>query len=999
MSAADPSPVRAQSERLTGGGFEDAPSEFSATTGTHIVGQWRWFAVAGAEGSMEVVSAARSGTRAIRLTRLNTAGDTALDRDTPELRIPVHPGGRYLATVWARSTAGSRLLLRLALYNAEGNFLGVENQTVHQLSSQWTPFTTVMTAGSSAASCNFALRLDGAGEMVVDDLSLVRLANDPPAVVLPTGVSTDLRPRIEWRGAASSAYEIAVTDQESPTSGVIWNSGQIVSSANSATAPLLPSGRTLYTFVRVQTADGWTNWSERLAPFRIEPLPTPEGSLHTLDLDYTRALTPAEAFQHAHLAAAVQGIVNRDEPHVFVQFVNGYGRNVDAHWLSRLRQPDRWLSRKTVVPAADLVSLVTTFRSHFNGVVIWDPQVEATSNLASTVAGADNLLPLVRDLTPGSLYMQLVNGPAALPVVIDLEGRFTGSGMIADTSRPSTGSRKCDAYIWAIEKYLKPGRVNPAYMGYYIDAYWIRNPAPGGDWQNHTLTNHDYFIARKAFFWDLHVWGDEAPIDDPAQPLGTDVNTLKEILAEANVRLGGEKMIHVGGFTPWAFKYTDFPGAGGSYGGVHTEWETVRLLSAYNAYVDADALHLSALANASLYSHMPLPARYTQPLPPMPGELKDRGLLDAEGNVVPKSYLLHYVGDYDSAAWLNTGMPQHWDVGRGATVIPWAVNPNLSDRAPHVFEYQYRTRTGLDHFMAGDSGAGYVNPTQLFPPRSPSGLASGEALWQRHCRPCYGRFGLSFTGFLINGLAGPVSAAAEAMYRPFSVNGIVNPDVGNHGGLLHLEDTMPAFVMTSDLSGNLTNDRNLIGSRVQAGTRQFLVFRSILQGAGYYVALNSAVQTARPEAAYVFCDPMMFSFLGRKAAGGENRNLSSTLFDTFPAQSQAGQEHQVELAVRNDGWNSWPATAGGGYKLLVEASHDGEFHTPALLELPRAVAPGDAVVLSLTWVAPSQPGDYQIRYEPADSAGLPFSSGGNAPALKTVKVTGAPSGVEDFMRY
>ena len=38
-------------------------------------------------------------------------------------------------------------------------------------------------------------------------------------------------------------------------------------------------------------------------------------------------------------------------------------------------------------------------------------------------------------------------------------------------------------------------------------------------------------MANKAFFVDLSIWGDEAPIDDPTQPIGTDRRTLLAILA------------------------------------------------------------------------------------------------------------------------------------------------------------------------------------------------------------------------------------------------------------------------------------------------------------------------------------------------------------------------------------------------------------------------------------------------------------------------------------
>lgn len=65
--------------------------------------------------------------------------------------------------------------------------------------------------------------------------------------------------------------------------------------------------------------------------------------------------------------------------------------------------------------------------------------------------------------------------------------------------------------------------------------------------------------------------------------------------------------------------------------------------------------------------------------------------------------------------------------------------------------------------------AGYVNPSQLLPPRSPSGLPSGVEAWQRHCRRYYQAFDYRFTGFLINGRAGVIPPEAERMYLPFSL--------------------------------------------------------------------------------------------------------------------------------------------------------------------------------------------------------------------------------------
>lgn len=93
----------------------------------------------------------------------------------------------------------------------------------------------------------------------------------------------------------------------------------------------------------------------------------------------------------------------------------------------------------------NITSLITQFRVVLNGVVLYDPKVYATSNVASTASGIYNLLPICyRPEDPTSLYNTLVvssTGPK-LPIVLNLVGRFNGS---------QSGSAKCDAYLWAKE--------------------------------------------------------------------------------------------------------------------------------------------------------------------------------------------------------------------------------------------------------------------------------------------------------------------------------------------------------------------------------------------------------------------------------------------------------------------------------------------------------------------------------------------------------------------
>ena len=76
--------------------------------------------------------------------------------------------------------------------------------------------------------------------------------------------------------------------------------------------------------------------------------------------------------------------------------------------------------------------------------------------------------------------------------------------------------------------------------------------------------------------------------------------------------------------------------------------------------MDADALGYSGMANASFYQHFPLKKRYPQNPKPTLNDLRERGLVSKHGRVAPKGYVCFYMGDYDSAAWLNLHVPRWW---------------------------------------------------------------------------------------------------------------------------------------------------------------------------------------------------------------------------------------------------------------------------------------------------------------------------------------------------
>ena len=562
-------------------------------------------------------------------------------------------------------------------------------------------------------------------------------------------------------------------------------------------------------------------------------------ALAVVDMTYTFKLNREnpdelhEIWDGAHVLAALQGLANRNGATIYQFFIGGESGSVDHFWLDWMRKGNNWLGRHRLQRAADISGLRDLILAHkhlVRGLVAYDEHVPSTSNVASTVAGVEDLLPIRFDKSHTSLFYWLTGDPTGPRFEVkvwlihpDGAPLFTSHGIIPGSATASTKSAKCDAYIWAKERYLDTGRCNADKMGYYIDAYWLQRPS--GYIPNHTLSNHDYFIAHRGFFFDLSPWADEVPVDDPAQPLGTDQRTLRAILRSAWNQTHGQRMIHIGGFPPWDKKYTNYPGAGGKHGGVATEWEYAYIVSCFNGYMDADALGLGAMANASLYQHYPLKRRYPQKLPTA-HDLQRRKLINSQGGVADKSYVAIYVGDYDSAAWLYQMLPTMWtDPARGSIPLGWAFDPNLSDRFAPGMVYARNTKTSNDHFISGDSGAGYLNPGALQTPRKFSGLPSGIVPWHRHCAKYYRMWDIKLTGFVIDGDAPAMNDQVKAAYAQFSPDGMVGQYNPRHG----VFDGMPFMPMgqVPDVSPGAM--AKVILRQTTAHGAQFRIYRTILK--------------------------------------------------------------------------------------------------------------------------------------------------------------------------
>ena len=1066
----------ASANLLTDPGFEGAaPVDFSGVEACR--GGWRLFAVGGAEGEFRSTRDPHTGEWAMHFRRANTAGDTAVDRGMPDLLIPIEGGRVYRAGVWAKSGSGSSLRLTLATHDVDGGWTGKQVSKRFPLTGEYAFCELTMRVAAGVELANLAFRVDGIGEITVDDAVLVDVTPPPqppqaPRVTWPVGPVDTLTPTVAWMGDAHDAYQLLVRTYGG--NAVVFDSGEVESGAFAAGCGRLPADRRFVASVRLRNGVGWGPWSpgaefgtprvplvsfespregdgvigpdvavrlrveadDEVARLRIlldgEVVEAAEGSresfalrdvhagMHELraelstvsggaagaaeasarfhvsapvrcrqhrvyvldlrwlfDLDRADGAGAETVWDTCHAVATLQGIVNRAAPRLYVRY-----QGADDFWWDVMRGRSGWLRDLDAREVSSLEELVSVFADRLRGVVLYDEAPRAASNVASTIAGVEDLVAVRYSDRRASVYRRLVEGGPRLPVVVDLRGRFTGKGDIADVGTPSTGSAKCDAYLWALERYLKTGRADPTELAYYQDSYWLTKATRTGGSMEHTLLNHDFFVARRGFFCDLSVWADEAPLDDPGQPLGTDLATLSAILRACWEGSGGG-VVHFGGFTPWAFKYTTSADVGYKHEPVETEWETAHVISAYNAFLDADACGLSDMANASFFTHFRLPEHMPQQRLPTRADMQKAGYLSPAGELAPRTFLLFYNGDYDSAAWVYRRVPGFWgDAARGEFPMNWALNPNLVERMPLAFYHCYATASPRDHFIAGDAGAGYLNVTQLFPPREPSDLPSGAAAWVRHCAAYYRRLNYSITGFLLNGRSGVLTPEAELLYAGFSGDGVMAQPLSMHAGS-HMEGRLLVAEMLRDLTGDVGRCAEVAVSYAIAGQAQFLAFRTILRSPSFMRDLADGMERISPEAAFAPLGPYEFFYLQRAWLGQEPLDRATYTFDTVPRRMRAGRSYAAWVGVRNDGWDRWGAK---GARLVLEWVPEVGRVTTQTFDLPCDVAPGEGVVIDVGAVAPAEPGVYTLKYQMHGPRG-PFSRCGDLPFETSVEVT------------
>jgi len=534
------------------------------------------------------------------------------------------------------------------------------------------------------------------------------------------------------------------------------------------------------------------------------------------------------AYDEALAAACLQAIINRDAPRLYV--TAAFSPRPGA-WLDVLSAGGRWLADRRRATVSGLDALRELAGERVKGALIWDPAVPATVNVATTAAGVHDAVALSPELADAVLPKW------GLPVLEDFRGRFDGR---------ETGSAKNDAYRWAIREYLAKGLCSSHLLCLFEDAATTRAAGSLG-----YVVTRDWAVDKRAFVFDLSPWGDELPKDDPGQPLGTDLETYRMILAETLRQSAGEHMTELTGFFAF-WKYSNVDGYPSKHEPVPTEWETVYLISPYNCYQNTIS---SDCYNQSFHSRAPFtPLRQARLAP-----------RDA---VEEKAYVCILMADYDSATPLYDFLPKFWDdPNRGKLPLAWGINPNLIETYPDVIAYFYETATPNDHFTSDASAAGYFNPNRVEPRHLP--------LLVEHNQRFFRDTDMTIAPMVLDWDA-PTDAVKDA-FAQFAPDGYATivMDLHNTGGALpepHVWKGMPVLELINNTC-NFANPKQtadaVFGAILERGNKTpgFYFFRIVWTPPASILESLDVFRREHPEIPIEVVDPYNFFRLFKLHSG------------------------------------------------------------------------------------------------------------------------------------
>jgi hypothetical protein len=338
---------------------------------------------------------------------------------------------------------------------------------------------------------------------------------------------------------------------------------------------------------------------------------------------------------------SLQGIVNREEPRIYL-ILDKYS----DFWLQYA------LSKVSIQVTAieSPTDLIKKFSSSIKGLVVYDPSIPDTINVATTLAGLDD---------------RLVVDPASLPSLqqtLGISDILDIRQMVHNLGWSNSPSGRLSIYRWVYDA-LWP-RCDKRMIG-------VGNPGAPISSYPVMLGVRDYIVALRLVTLYL-------------SPTNPDQEALYEKFLST-----APTPIPVFGWTENEEEETV------SLASSHGDWVAV-LSHIYQATYPSDLTVLSGIEVQ--------PVRYEP-------KIDDNKLLQA---TEPGIYVTAYVTDGDNLGYDYSLGWDNWNVYQSSNAsLGWTINPVLTDLAPLVWNYYMTTASADVTFVAGPSAAGYMRPEYM----------------------------------------------------------------------------------------------------------------------------------------------------------------------------------------------------------------------------------------------------------------------------------------------
>jgi hypothetical protein len=421
----------------------------------------------------------------------------------------------------------------------------------------------------------------------------------------------------------------------------------------------------------------------------------------------TNAVTPGEKIrvdlldisrlQYAErlTASSLQGLANRGGPRLFLDHgtyddpgsrTTNSVQMTEEDWHGKYRAYLKTNDRDNLgfycsVLPLDITlqeSLASAIHAHagcLKGLVVWDPALPDSINLALTLSGVKELLVVHPD------YVEQAEGASGVKVAEDLRGRFKD---------------RVSLYRWQLAHLWSACREGQVAC---MEPEWKRSEFA------------DYIVQNRLFVFSLASF-QKGGVRDAGQKLllaliagpfwlrnflfATRLDALVRRLAIVLLGVGSEE-VRLAIRIQRAVKAAPYP----TIFGWHTQRDDEL---AFMLLVSANGMRLAPsfmAGNFSFHARLPRTAELAQ-------DYVDPAKVTLERD---KVYLTFVLSDGDQLTLNNTAQVGNWRrPEHGMIPFNWETQPLLAEIAPALLGYYYHTLTKNDLLIAGPSGAGYVIP-------------------------------------------------------------------------------------------------------------------------------------------------------------------------------------------------------------------------------------------------------------------------------------------------